>query len=144
MNGDQNLPHADRDDKVSGGTGLHDSALHTLFARMRQEEQQHIPVFASLWGGRTRAPRGKVLWFVVASCALLAVATVFLQRLERPKPEEVSMSSITQWKAPTDFLLETPGREMLRTVPEIGAWRGYTAATASSAGRSQVRKKVLH
>lgn len=144
MIGDQNLPHAERDDKVSRDTGLHDRALHNLFARMRQEEQQHIPAFASLWAGRTRAPRGKVLWFVVASCALLAVATVFLQRLERPKREQVSMASITEWKAPTDFLLETPGREMLRAVPEIGAWRGYTAATADTAGRSQVRKKILH
>jgi hypothetical protein len=144
MSGDQNFPHDDREDKVSGGTGLHDGDLHSLFATMRQEEQQHIPVFASLWGARTRAPRGKVLWFVAATCTLIAVAAIFLLRLERPKREEVSMASITEWKAPTDFLLETPGREMLRTVPEIGAWRGYTAATASSAGRSQVRKKVLH
>ena len=144
MNGDQNLPPADRDDKVSGDAGLHDSALHNLFARMRQEEQQHIPEFASLWGGRTRAPRGKALWFVAATCLLIAVAAIFLLRLERPKREEVSMALITEWQAPTDFLLETPGREMLRTVPEIGVWCGYTAATASSAGPSQVRKKVLH
>ena len=144
MNGDQNLPHDDRDDKVSGDAGLHDSALHNLFARMRQEEQQHIPVFASLWGRRTRAPRGKALWFVAATCLLIAVAAIFLLRFERPKREQVSMASITEWKAPTDFLLETPGREMLRSVPEIGAWRGYTAAAASSAGRSQVRKKILH
>ncbi len=144
MNGDQNLPNDGRDDKVLGGTDLHDSALRNLFARMRQEEQQHIPEFASLWGGRTRAPRGKALWFVAATCLLIAVAALFLLRLERPKREEVSMASITEWQAPTDFLLETPGREMLRTVPEIGVWRGYTAATASSAGRSQVRKKVLH
>jgi hypothetical protein len=144
MNGDQNLPPSDRDDKVSGDAGLHDSALHNLFARMRQEEQQHIPVFASLWGRRTRVPRGKVRWFVAAACALIMVAAIFLLRLEQQKPQEVSMASITEWKAPTDFLLETPGREMLRTVPEIGAWRGYTAEMARSAGRSQVRKKVLH
>jgi len=123
---------------------LHDSALHNLFARMRQEDQQYIPVFASLWGGRTRAPRGKALWFVAATCLLIAVAAIFLLRFERPKREQVSMASITEWKAPTDFLLETPGREMLRTVPEIGVWRGYTAATAAPTGRSQVRKKVLH
>jgi hypothetical protein len=144
MNGGQNLPNDDRDDKVPGDTDLHDSLMHNRFAILRQEEQQHIPAFASLWGGRTRAPRNKALWFVAATCLLIAAAAIFLLHLERPKREEVSMASITEWQAPTDFLLETPGREMLRTVPEIGVWRGYTAATASSAGHSQVRKKVLH
>jgi hypothetical protein len=140
MSGDENLPNADRGDKVSADDGV----LRNRFAKLRQEEQQHIPAFASPWGGRMHAPRGKALWFVAATCLLIAVAAIFLLRLEQPKREEASMASITEWQAPTDFLLETPGREMLRTVPEIGAWRGYTAATASSAGRSQVRKKVLH
>ncbi|HXO37212.1 MAG TPA: hypothetical protein VN872_01165 [Candidatus Acidoferrum sp.] len=144
MSGDQNLPNADRGEKASADTGLHDSALHNLFARMRQEEHQHIPSFASLWGARTRTPLGKGLWFVAAACALIVVAAVLLLRLEPPKGEEVSMASITQWKAPTDFLLETPGREILHTVPEIGKWQGYTAAAPAAGEHSQVRKKVLH
>ncbi len=37
-----------------------------------------------------------------------------------------SATSITEWKAPTDFLLETPGSELLRTVPQIGNWQGYS------------------
>src|SRR6476659_5864137 len=44
------------------------------------------------------------------------------------KAADVSVASLAEWKAPTDFLLETPGRELLRTVPEIGEWRGYTVA----------------
>ncbi|HEV7674940.1 MAG TPA: hypothetical protein VGQ12_10455 [Candidatus Angelobacter sp.] len=140
MSGDQNLPNADRGDKVAADDGV----LRNRFARLRQEEQQHIPAFASLWGARTRAPRGKGFWFVAAACVLIFSVAIFLLHLARPKQERVSMASITQWRAPTDFLLETPGREILHMVPEIGTWHGYTAATAAVSGRSHVRKRVLH
>ena len=30
------------------------------------------------------------------------------------------MAAIGQWIAPTDFLLDTPGREFIQTVPEFG------------------------
>lgn len=143
MNGDQNRPTGDRGDKASADTGLHDSDIRDYFAMLRRQEQ-HVPVFDSLWGRKTRAQRGKRLWFAAATFALIVVAVVFLLRLGRPRREAVSIASITEWKAPTAFLLETPGREILQTVPEIGKWRGYTAATPAADGHSQVRKKVLH
>jgi hypothetical protein len=30
------------------------------------------------------------------------------------------MASISQWKSPTAFLIETPGQKLLKTVPRIG------------------------
>ncbi|MGH7675566.1 MAG: hypothetical protein ACREMV_09880, partial [Gemmatimonadales bacterium] len=32
----------------------------------------------------------------------------------------------TQWVAPTDFLLETPGRDLLRGVPGFKLWRNQS------------------
>ena len=148
MNGHQNLPNDDRDDgrgdKAPLDTSLQDTALRKLFAGLRQEEQQHTPAFAPLWGRRSRGQSGKGLWFAGAGFALIVVTAILLLRSERPNRNELSMVEITEWKAPTDFLLETPGREILQTVPEIGRWRGYTAPTPPADGRSQLRKKVLH
>jgi hypothetical protein len=33
--------------------------------------------------------------------------------------------SDVRWVAPTDFLLRTPGRELMRTVPSIGGAGGW-------------------
>jgi hypothetical protein len=144
MNGDQNLHKDDRGDKAPLDTSLQDTALRKRFAGLRQEEQQHTPAFAPLWSGRARAPHRKGLWYVATACVLIVVVAILLLLSERPSRNEVSMVEITEWKAPTDFLLETPGREILQTVPEIGRWRGYTAATPPADGHSQVKKKVLH
>jgi hypothetical protein len=144
MNGDQNLPNDDRGDKAPLDTSLQDTALRKRFAGLRQEEQQHIPAFVSLWGRRSRVQPSKALRFAAAGCALIVVMAILFLRSERTNRNEVSMVEITEWKAPTDFLLETPGREILQTVPEIGRWRGYSAATPPADGHSQVRKKVLH
>lgn len=144
MNGDQSLPNDDRGDKPQPDASLQDSVLRNRFVSLREEEQRHIPAFASLWGRRTRVQRSKGLWFAAATCALIVVAAILLLRSERPNRDEVLMVSITEWKAPTDFLLETPGREILQTVPEIGKWQGYTAAKPIADGHSQARKKILH
>ena len=144
MNGHQNLPNDDCGDKAPLDTSLQDTALRKGFAGLRQEEQQHTPAFAPLWSGRARAPHRTGLWYVATACVLIVVVAILLLLSERPSRNEVSMVEITEWKAPTDFLLETPGREILQTVPEIGRWRGYTAATPPADGHSQVRKKVLH
>lgn len=144
MNGDQNLPDDDRGDKAPLDTSLQDTALRKRFASLRQEEQQHTPAFAPLWSGRARAPHSKGLWYVAAACVLIVVVAILLLRSEQTSRNEVSMVEITEWKAPTDFLLETPGREIWQTVPEIGKWQGYTAATSAGDGHPQVRKKVLH
>ena len=130
--------------KGSNDAGFNDDDLRDRFVVLRREEEQGVPNFSSLWRGRVRAPLGRRRWLALAGCALIVVAAILLLHLERPNRNEVSMVSITEWKAPTDFLLETPGREILQTVPEIGKWQGYARATPTTDGHSQVRKKVLH
>jgi len=62
----------------------------------------------------------------------------------RPQPEPGKpVASLMEWKPPTDFLLETPGRELLRTVPAIGAVQNGLIAPPQHRRNPQVRKPVL-
>lgn len=138
MNGDQHLHNPERRNPGS------DDALRDRFTMLRREEEQQAPEFASLWRRTVRAPRSKKQWRIAAACLLIMVAAVLWLRSTQRRNADFSVASITDWKAPTDFLLETPGRELLRTVPEIGGWRGYTGTAMPQARPSQLDNKVLH
>jgi hypothetical protein len=119
-----------------------DADLRARFAVLRREEQP-APEFASLWRRRPNSSRGRALWLMAAACGAIVLAAIVWQSATPRRPHDLSVASITEWKAPTDFLLETPGRELLRTVPQIGEWPGYTA-TAPQNGPATVRKKASH
>ena len=121
--------------------GLPDDMLRRRFAALRGEEDQQAPEFAALWKARAGARRRQTRWFAAAACMLVALLALLWMRPAQRRPDNKTVASITEWKAPTDFLLETPGRELLHTVPEIGEWQVYTAmpgATPTPRG-----KKVL-
>lgn len=127
---------------------LRDSDLRNRFAALRREEESQAPEFSLPSRGRAghghRRSAGKLIAF--AGCLLTIVAAVFLLRLAPLKPKREPgrpVPSLTQWRAPTDFLLETPGRELLRTVPTIGVWHGYTEAPRPRQKHPQLRKQVL-
>jgi hypothetical protein len=52
--------------------------------------------------------------------AAAAVAVAVFTVTRRPETGPPWAPSIEDWTAPTDFLLETPGIELLETVPSIG------------------------
>jgi hypothetical protein len=52
--------------------------------------------------------------WAIAVLTLIAIAIGVSHRSRPPVIE-----SIVTWKAPTDFLLRTPGSELLSTVPQI-------------------------
>jgi hypothetical protein len=143
MNESNDLPDAEPRDKGLPGAGGRDAELVRAFAILRQEDEQHVPEFATLWRSRRQVPRGKARWLVAAACALVVAAVFLWLRSAQRRPEGVAVASIAEWKAPTDFLLESPGLELLGTVPEIGQWRGYTAPTEPEARPSPVEKKFL-
>ncbi|HEY5609911.1 MAG TPA: hypothetical protein VIL97_01785 [Thermoanaerobaculia bacterium] len=97
-----------------------DPSLRSRFAALRDEETAlHVPLFGRLAASRERPvfPLARV----VAAIALLFVlgAVVFSARRGRldPAPQRVAMP---QWDAPTDFLLQTPGIELIRSTPQFG------------------------
>ena len=84
--------------------------LRDAFGTLRQQEEASAPRFDRMW--RARAPRSLTPRLAFAAMVLITVA-VLVFRPEKPQP------SITAWKAPTDFLLQTPGRELLQSTPEL-------------------------
>jgi hypothetical protein len=127
-------------DSELGGSDS-DDTLRRRFAVLRREEEQSAPEFSRLWQVRAGARRRQTRWFMAAGCVLIALLALLWMHSVQRGPQEKTIASITQWKAPTDFLLETPGRELLSTVPEIGRWQVYTAMPGATP--SPVGKKVL-
>jgi hypothetical protein len=67
--------------------------------------------------------RCRPLWVVVPVLAAVALALVLTTRPQvGPTPASQQIPSL-QWKGPLDFLLQTPGSELLNTVPTFNADR---------------------
>jgi hypothetical protein len=104
-----------------------DRALAAAFAALRREEEGRTPPFAEVVRrGRARPPRAGLLpahplW--LAAAVALAVLGVWLGvwwgiPAREPRPAAAA-PSLAEWRSPTEFLLATPGRDLL-TAPE--AW----------------------
>jgi len=125
-----------------------DDQLRARFAALRREEEAQAPEFVIRSGvGRERGRQRSTgqLIAITACVAAIAVAAVWLHfASQKPEPEPGKfVASITEWKAPTDFLLLTPGRELLRTVPTIGVWHDYSKAPTQKERHRQAKKPVL-
>src|SRR5687767_8461161 len=102
-----------------------DRDLRDMFARLRREDHSHAPPF------RLPASRPVSPWAtpvkVAAAAAVILVAVVLAvpdSGSRRPPVQLVDLGDAA-WHSPTDFLLNTPGRELLRTIPPIGTSRGW-------------------
>lgn len=105
----------------------YDRALRELFARLRAEERGDVPSFQAIRARATRhdTPR----WTRVSVAAAIAAAVVlFALTLVRPdQPQlETAIIDVEFWRSPTDFLLSTPGSELMSAVPLVGVPRDWT------------------
>lgn len=94
-----------------------DRALASAFADLRREEEGRTPPFDEVVRrGRTRSARAagllgaRPLW--LAAAVALAVLGVWLGARTR-EPRHPAVPSLAEWRSPTDFLLATPGRDLL-------------------------------
>ena len=105
-----------------------DRDLQERFAALRRADEDRLPRFALVWdrargGHRDRGRLWPLMVGATVAAALLVLLAVALRAPVGPlgaRKEERPGSSITEWTAPTDFLLRTPARDVLRTVPRIG------------------------
>ncbi len=71
-----------------------------------------------------RVSRWRTWALAGVAAAIAAAAIVSLLRQSRepatPDRELVAAQSLAEWRAPSDVLLETPGRELLRATPRLG------------------------
>lgn len=123
------MPRNDRD--------LRDDDLRSRFAALRREEEERVPQFRTRRPNAT-APAWRLGGLVAVTACLVAtiVCVSLLQRTHTVRVRNRPAVSLTQWNAPTDFLLETPGRELLRTVPAVGVAYGYSKAPGPRRQRS--------
>ncbi len=104
-----------------------DPDLRAAFAAWRRRDAARTPDFeAVLRRARRASPRPA--WRPAAlACLVLAAMTAVLWRLapERlPDTRPAPAVSLTDWRSQTDFLLATPGSELLHAVPRIGEPHG--------------------
>lgn len=92
---------------------MNDEQLRDAFSELRRREGARVPRFDRMWARRA-SPRRLSFAFVFLSLLLLALTAAVLYRSQRaPQP------TISAWRAPTDFLLQTPGRQLLNSVPDL-------------------------
>lgn len=107
-----------------------DRDLREAFARLRREEREHVVpamsrarpprIGVSGWTWRLRPLRVAAAVVVIAGGAML-----FANRLQHGArmrtPVDRAFLTAERWTSPTDFLLDTPGSELLSTVPSFGS-----------------------
>ncbi len=100
-----------------------DPEIRQRFAALRDEESKRVPAFEHVLR-RTRSTPTLSLRAVAGSvCAVVVlaiVAALAVPQLRAPRPPDADVPSLAQWRAPTDFLLNTPGQELLQGFPRIG------------------------
>ena len=73
-----------------------------------------------------KRPRPWRVWALVGATAVVVTALMigltFHRRIGRtvPEGELAAAEKLAEWRAPSDVLLEAPGREVLRTTPRLG------------------------
>jgi len=92
---------------------MNDDQLHDAFAELRRADAASVPQWRT---GNPASPdrRDRLSSTAIAFAAIALIATAIIV-MPRHAPEP----SITTWKAPTDFLLQTPGRELLQSTPDL-------------------------
>jgi hypothetical protein len=108
-----------------------DRDLREWFAEMRREDQAHAGEFGNLLHrARPRANPMRLSGWVAVAAGLAAMIAVVVMSIPRSGRRNIGGPeiSITEWKSSTDFLLRTPGLELLRTVPRIGEWPASTGS----------------
>lgn len=144
-NDDHDLPSNEFRDEDFRNDDLRDDDLRARFAALRQEEAAQTPEFRVVPRRADHSRRRSVGTFIaVAACLVAMVAGIFWLKVVLPQRDGNRVASITEWKAPTDFLLETPGRDLLRTVPAIGSWHDYTQVSKPGKEQLQLRKQNSH
>ncbi len=110
----------------------HDDELRRRFARLRAEVESHTPSFDELRRPvrqpQARAPRaravGRLVGMAVAASLLVLVSRDFIGRARHTQESDADVDgtlATATWKGPTDFLLKTRTRALLRAIPSIGS-----------------------
>jgi hypothetical protein len=101
-----------------------EAELHQLFAARERRDEAAAPGFERLLGRPARARVGRWSWAAAAALllVLIAVGIVWRARSSETPPRTAAIPAqptLATWKAPTDFLLNVPGGELLNSTPRF-------------------------
>lgn len=125
-----------------------DSTLRPRFQKLGNEDRAHAPSFHHILGRQVPRQTRVSKMRIAAAVVLLVLTFAILLNLPDPRPSAPAPGpagrfapSISEWQAPTDALLITPGGELLTTVPSLhltlgaATSRDSTTSTTSTTGR---------
>jgi hypothetical protein len=119
-----------------------DRDLHERFAELRRQDTASTPEFAALSRQRVRRRKSRALFrLVIAGACVLVIAFALARYHSRPAAK--SVPSLSEWRSPTDFLLQTPGRELLISVPRLGEWPQGVTVPGPSPSPTGTGKKAI-
>ena len=102
----------------------HDDAdrdLRERFARSKAADRAQMPSFAAVSARSRAAPRrGRFAIGVAVAAAIVIAAYVARDHIGRSVGRDTPATP-THWRSPTDFLLDVPGGDLLRTTPTFGS-----------------------
>jgi hypothetical protein len=114
--------------------------LRELFESARRRDEASAPRFPEVL--RREGPTERALRIPLAGrLAAVAIALALIgflavsRRLARPTavpPVKGGLLSSGHWSGPTDFLLATPGGDLLRSTPRIGAPMPFDSVSSES------------
>lgn len=101
-------------------SSLDDVVLREAFRELRSVERAAAPRFRPrvAAGDRLKPVLHQAFRTLAAAMLTLVIVTTFAMLLRTPSPS--TDATLTNWKAPTDFLLQTPQADLLRNVPQFG------------------------
>ena len=95
-----------------------DRDLRDAFAQLRESDLRHTPRFRMPCARPRR--RTRMIPAIAATLLLVALSVAYvIRRPETPDREIAIDNAISAWRAPTDFLLRTPGSDLTSSVPRI-------------------------
>ena len=102
-----------------------DSDLRERFAQLRAEDQRVVPPFDPAMRVRKRPLVRRVAAATAALLLFLVIAIAIRSRPTRfSDADHATVHRVAAWQSPTDFLLRTPGKELLTTTPQIPDLKG--------------------
>ena len=101
-----------------------DRELSRLFEAERRADESDAPDLEALLA-RTRRRRSMIpdhrLVPAVAMAILVAATLLLVRGARRPVTPATEAVQLADWKSPTEFLLETPGSELLTQIPTLSS-----------------------
>lgn len=100
--------------------------LKVLFEALRNEETQHTPPYSPARSFRRVRTTRVRFRLAIAGVLMLSIAALVIVSLPSDSPPARAAIPIAEWKAPTDFLLLTPGHDLMQSAPRFGDVKGVS------------------